>query len=207
MLLPAAPTPPPPPRTGFTLIELLVAVSLLGLGALLLAPPLVEASGRLRVELAAGEVRSALFLARSHAVRHQRLVAVKFRPTALGGTSFALYRDGDGDGVLNQDIDAGVDPQAAPAQTLAHLGRAVRFGFPRGVRPRDPADPRRRLDRLDDPIRFNRSDLASFSPLGGSTPGSVYLTDGRRTLVVVRVLGHTGRVGVQRYDFAADCWR
>jgi prepilin-type N-terminal cleavage/methylation domain-containing protein len=192
---------------GFTLIELLavlaVAVLVLALGA----PALLEATARLRVELAAAEVAGALRAARSHAIRRGELVAVKFRIGADGRVTFTLYRDGDGDGVLNRDIDSGVDPEVAPAQSLAHLGRRVRFGFPPGRPPRDPGDPRRRLDRRDDPIRFNRSDLASFSSLGGSTPGSLYLTDGRRQLVVVRLFGRTAKVKVLRWDARRDAWR
>ncbi|MCB1009629.1 MAG: hypothetical protein KDB94_12155, partial [Acidobacteria bacterium] len=82
-----------------------------------------------------------------------------------------------------------------------------RFGFPAGRAPRDPGSPGRRLDRLDDPIRFNRSDIASFSPLAGATPGTVYLTDGERRLVAVRVTGRTGRVRILAYDVATETWR
>jgi hypothetical protein len=83
----------------------------------------------------------------------------------------------------------------------------VRFGFPPGRPPRDPADPRRRLDRLDDPIRFNRSDIASFGPLTGSTPGSVFVTDGARHLAVVRVASATARARILRYEPEGETWR
>jgi len=192
---------------GFTLLELLTVLGVLGLVLALGVPPLLDATARLRVDLAAAEVVGALRGARSWAIRRNQLVAVKFSTGADGRVAFTLYRDGDGDGVLNRDIDSGVDPQVAPAQTLAHLGRRVRFGFPPGRPPRDPGDPRRRLDRLEDPIRFNRSDLASFSSLGGSTPGSVFLTDGRQQLVVVRVFGRTAKMRVLRYDPESQGWR
>ena len=65
---------------------------------------------------------------------------------------------------------------------------------------------RAHLEGLGDPIRFNRSDLASFGPLGTGTPGSLYLTDGRR-LVVVRVLNRTGRVRTLAWDRNTDTWR
>lgn len=82
----------------------------------------------------------------------------------------------------------------------------MRIGLP--ARPvRDPGDPSRFLDRIDDPIRFNSSDLASFGPLGTATPGSVYLTDGGSHLAVVRVLGTTGRVRLLQYDFVSEIWR
>jgi len=192
--------------TGFNLVEMAVA---LVVGATLVAvgmPPLLEATARTRVRLAAAEVTGVLYEARSYAVLHSANVAVKFRAGADGGVDWSLYRDADGDGVLTQDIESGVDPRVGPARQLAHLGRQVRVGFPPGPAPRDPGDPRRRLDRLTDPVRFNRSDLASFDPLGGATPGSIYLTDGRSHLVAVRVLGVTGRVRVLVYDAAREAW-
>jgi hypothetical protein len=56
-------------------------------------------------------------------------------------------------------------------------------------------------------VRFNASDLAAFGPIGTSTPGSVYLTDGADRLMAVRVFGRTGKVKVIVYDFAAEVWR
>jgi hypothetical protein len=86
------------------------------------------------------------------------------------------------------------------------MGSLVRFGFPPGAAPRDPGDPSRRLGNLRDPIRFNRSDIASFGPLGGSTPGSLYLTDSKYRLAVVRLFGRTGKVRILRYDPATEKW-
>ena len=148
-----------------------------------------------------------LRLTRSYAIRHSANVAVKFRTGQDGTVTFTLYRDGDGDGVLNRDIDTGVDPQVQPPRRLAHLGRGFGFGFPPGPPPMDPGSPRQSLDRLDDPIRFNQSDLASFGPLGTATPGSVYLTDGQRRLAAVRVTSRTGRVRVVRLRLQDEVWK
>ncbi len=62
------------------------------------------------------------------------------------------------------------------------------------------------MGRLDDPVRFNRSDLASFNPIGTATPGSIYLTDGRQRLAVVRVNNISGKVSVLVYDQEKDAW-
>lgn len=195
-------------RRGFTLVEALVAMAIAGLALALLLPGLHRLASGLRVDLAAGELIGVLHEARSLAIRHSARVGVKFRSDEVTRrVSFTLYRDGDGDGVLTSDIDSGVDPQVAPARDLTHLGRQTRFGFPPGPPPRDPGDPTRRLDNLDDPIRFNLSDIASFGPLGGSTPGSLYLTDGMHHLSVVRVLGATGRIRSLRYDVVTELWR
>lgn len=192
---------------GFNLLETLVVLAILGLVAAAGLPGLLRWSSAQRVRLAATEIAGTLRTARAYAVRHSARVAVKFRTDDQGAVTFTLYRDGNGDGVRTRDIERGVDPRVEPPRRLAHLGRAVRFGFPPGPAPRDPGDPRRRLRRLDDPVRFGRSDLASFDPLGGSTPGSVYLTDSAHHLAVVRVFGYTGKVKVMTYDGAAEAWR
>lgn len=191
---------------GFSLLEVLVVLALSSL--LFMSVPRVLAwSSGLQVRLAAWELVSTLRLARSSAIRLGAKVGLKFRTADDGSVSFALYQDGDRDGVRNQDIDSGVDPLVGLPRELHHFGRRVYFGFPAGSRPRDPGNPRRRLGRLQDPVRFNRSDLASFGPLGGSTPGSLYLTDGHHHLVVVRVYGRTGKVKILRYDVLAEKWR
>lgn len=186
---------------------MLVAVTLAGVMLLATVPPILDASRRLRLATAAAEVSRVLHLARSHAVRHSAHVGVRFSPDpATGRVTWTLYRDGDGDGVRSPDVARGIDPPVGPAErTLAHFGRGVRFGFPRTRPLRDPGG--RRLTRLDDPIRFNRSDIASFGPTGTATPGSLYLTAHRGTLACVRVTSRTGRIRVMVRDPQTGRWR
>jgi prepilin-type N-terminal cleavage/methylation domain-containing protein len=191
---------------GLTLIELLTVLAVVGVVATLGVPRLLEATARLRVRMAAAEIATALHRTRSYAVCHSARVGLKF-DTRGARVTWRIYRDGDGDGVLSRDIADGTDPPVGPGTPLARLGTSVRFGFPPGPPPRDPGDPRRRLDRLDDPIRFNRSDIASFTPFGGSTPGSVYITDGRRELAVVRVYGRTGKLRILVWNPREETWR
>lgn len=194
-------------QNGFQLVELLVALAVLGSLLTLGAPPLLRTSGDLRLHLAAQELAGALKLARSYAVRHSANVAVKFRTGTDGQVTFTLYRDGDGDGVLTRDIDSGVDPEVGRPRRLSNLGRGFGFGFPPGPPPPDPSSPNRPLDNLDDPIRFNQSDLASFSPLGTATPGSLYVTDRQRRLAAVRVFDRTGKVRVLTLDPETRVWQ
>src|SRR5262249_34425988 len=144
---------------------------------------------------------------RVYAMRHSANVAVKFAVAADGAVTFALFRDDDGDGVRTSDIEHGVDPQVEPWRPLTSLGRGIGFGFPPGPLPRDPTSGRPIGGSRDDPIRFNGSDLASFAAGGTATPGSVYLTDGRRGLVIVRVTNRSGRVRSLRWDGDLAVWR
>lgn len=194
-------------QRGFSLAELLAVLALLGTLLTLAAPPLLRISGDLRVRLAAEELVQVLRLARAYAVRNSANVAVKFRTSKDGAVTFTLYRDGDGDGVLTRDIDKGVDPQVGPPRRLSNLGRGVGFGFPPGPPPTDPGSPGKTLSGLDDPIRFNQSDLASFDPIGTSTPGTLYFTDRQSRLAAVRVFNRTGKIRVLIYDPKTRVWR
>ncbi len=194
-------------QIGFSIVEMMVYLGVIMLVAGLGLPSVFEWGSALRVELAAGEMTGVLHRARIFSAQHSAKVAVKFRTEPSGVVTHALYRDGDGDGVLNADIESGVDPEIRPPRRLAHLGRRIRFGFPQGKAPRDPGNPRRRLRNLDDPIRFNRSDLASFNPRGTATPGTIYVTDGRRHLSAVRVNNRSGKISVLHYDPETEIWR
>ena len=187
---------------GFNLVELLIVMAVLTFVFAFGVSPVIQWWGALRVELAAAEAASAFQLARSYAVRHRAKVAVRFEIAEDGASWHSLYRDLDGDGVLNRDIEAGVDRRVRGPALLAKGG--VRFGFPPGLMPRDPGS-RRRLSRLEDPIRFNRSNLASFSPRGTATPGTVYITDGQH-LAAARVSNRAGKVTVLFYDRFTETW-
>ena len=193
-------------RQGFQLTELTIVLALLALMTMIGAPPLLRITGDTRLHLAAQEMVSVLRLARSWAVRHDANVAVKFRTGRDGTVTFTLYKDGDGDGVLNKDINSGVDRAVEPSRRLTALGRDVHFGFPPGSFP-DPTSPRKKIDSNGDPIRFNQSDLASFGPVGTATPGSLYLTDGVKRFAVVRVTSLTSRVRVFTWIPERHAWR
>lgn len=203
---PSPPDPSTPPERGFTLVELLVVLAIFSIVLALGVPAILDSTARLRVNLAAAEAATALRLARMTAVRSRAYVAIRFEESGRTVTT-AVYGDGDGDGVRLRDIRRGIDPQLRAPMPLRRVGASVRLGFPPGPPPRDPGSPRRRMRRLDDPIRFNRSNMASFSPIGTSTPGSLYFTDGKSQLAVVRLFGRTGKVKVLLYDRESEEWK
>ena len=199
---------------GVTLLEVVFVLAVLALMSTLALPMILQATARVRVDLAAHEVLGTLRMARQLAIQHSSHVGVKFfevanddpREEGSAAVTFQLYLDGDGDGVRNDDLRSGVDPPLGPLRRLTHVGRFVRFGFPPDISPTHPSTGRA-LGRLEDPIRFNRSGIASFSPIGSATPGTVYLTDGTRFLVAVRVWNRSGRSGIVRFDPDRREWR
>lgn len=192
---------------GFTVVELIVTAAIALMASTLIIPMFVEWSAALRVGLAAREMAGALYQARFDAIRFSTHVAVRFETDPKTGvTSYAFYRDGDGDGVLTRDIEAGIDPMLRPPRPLERMKGSVGFGIPKGLRPPHPGNPRRPLDHLDDPIRYNRSNMATFSGEGTATPGTIYLTDGRRHLVAVRTDHRSGRISIRTYDPRQGAW-
>ena len=194
--------------SGYSFPEALVSIAVIGILCTWMIPRLDRVTAHARLESAAAEVATAMTRARETARLRGHRVGLKFFPVEGRETTYALYADGDFDGVRTRDIERGIDPMVAPPRPLQGLGRDIRFGIPRDRSGRPPRriGSRRRLDRLDDPIRFNRSDIASFSRGGTATPGTVYLTDGSRAMAV-RVLNRSGKVAVFRYDFETETWR
>ncbi|HEX9286182.1 MAG TPA: GspH/FimT family pseudopilin [Thermoanaerobaculia bacterium] len=189
---------------GFTSLELVIV---LALGAALVtatAAGAFQLQASLAIRSAAAELAAAFFRARSYALTRGVAVALKFR-TDGGRYEWALYRDGNGNGVRTSEIASGVDRSLGLA--IPWLRGDVRPGILQDSPVPDPASPGSKLDRLDDPIRFNNSDLCSFSPVGESTPGSVYLWDGRDRMAVVRVFGRTAKIHTLYFVRGEKSWR
>jgi hypothetical protein len=196
--------PGPSSIRGLSTVELIVV---LALAASLLAASATGAfqlRDALSVRSAAAELSTTFVRARSYAVARGVAVALKFRRDG-GRYEWTLYRDGNGNGVRTAEIASGVDRSLA--LSIPWSRSDVRPGILRGSPVPDPSSPGTPLDRLDDPIRFNNSDICSFSPSGESTPGSVYLWDGRDRMAVVRVFGRSAKVRTLFYFRGEKDWR
>jgi len=176
-------------RRGYSLLELLVAIAAIGLIVAVTLPSFGELNRRRELRAATAHLRSIFREVRSRAIAQGFNAAVKFKEID-GEWQYAIFEDGDGDGVRNDDLVSGKDPMVVPYRRVFGTQGHVRIGLPHtAVR-----DPDRGIVRPDDsPVRFNRSTLCSFSPLGGGTSGSIYLTEGTRA-AVVRMYGPTARL-------------
>ena len=192
-------------RSGYTLIELIVSLGLISVLAGLVVPQVRTLSGNAHLRAAAQTVASTLHAARSEAARSGAYVGLRFEQRGTNSWVGVAYRDTDGDGIRSDDIARGVDIEIW-RRNIAGMDGVVRFGIIAAMQPRDPSSGRR-LDRLHDPIRFGRSNIASFGPLGTSSPGSVYLRDGDRRQMVVRLYGRSGKLRTLVYDPRDRSWR
>lgn len=189
---------------GLTSIELVVGLAVAGALLAATATGAFQLQSALAVRSAAAELSAGFLRARAYALTKGISVALKFRKDG-GRWEWALFRDGNGNGVLNAEIASGVDRSLGLAIVWPRAD--VIPGILKGTPVPDPGSPGSTLDRLDDPIRFNSSDLCSFSPLGESTPGSVYLWDGRDRMAVVRVLGRSAKVRTLFHYRGEKSWR
>jgi Prokaryotic N-terminal methylation motif/Type II transport protein GspH len=174
---------------GHTLAEMLVVVAIIMTLAAIGLPNLRAASIEAHLLGAGRSFKSEFRKARSMATRGNVYTAIRFERHA-DRDWFAVYVDGNLNGVRTQEIDAGVDRRVAGPFPLDGRAPGVRVGINPGV-PEIP--PETGAMDTDDPIRFGRSNMVSFSPLGTATPGTFYLA-GEGMQAAVRVVGSSARV-------------
>jgi Tfp pilus assembly protein FimT len=178
-------------EAGATLVELVVTVALIatvtGLGAPMVGHARDDHEGRQAAQFLAGQLR----LARQQAVLHGRHTALVFDLVA-DAWHFSVCVDQDADGVLRSDIAAGTDRCLGAPQPLASW-------FSRTAIHRASAVPDLSGNTDGAVVAFGSARMASFSPLGTASSGSLtIMTRGGRHFAV-RVAGVTGRVRLWRY--------
>ncbi len=190
------------PTDGYSLIELLFALGLLATIAGIAIPRALAALDDVRTIGAVRYLASRIHQARMEAVVRSQSAAIRF---LASGTSYryALYVDGNRNGVRTSEIQDGVDVEVHRAERLLDHFAGVDFGTLPGLPAVDPASP----PPGSDPIRTGSSDLLTFTPVGTSTPASLYVRGPRNAQYVVRVFGETGRARVLRFDIRARRWR
>lgn len=188
-------------RNGYTFAELLTVLALIALIALATLPAFGTIRRNSAVRSAAVAMRSIFHLARSRAIARGRNCGVKFLQSGPEW-QFALYDDGDGDGVRNDDITRGTDRRVAPPRPVFPETKSVSIG----LLSRSILDPDGdRLPPGRSPVQFGRSTICSFSPLGEATPGTVYVRAGDG-LWAIRVYGASAKMRLLRYDARSRRW-
>lgn len=189
-------------QTGFAFIDLIVVLAIVGIIVLCAIPAFAAYRRQSSVLAAAHEMRSLLRAVRSRAIAHDGNCGVKFVKTATNWT-YTLYDDGNANGISNANITKGIEKRYfGPAVVMPSFRTASISLLPKTIRDPDGA----KLLPSDPALQFGNSTICSFSPQGGGTPGTIYISDGISNLYCVRVFGATGRLRMLRYDSGKQKW-
>lgn len=183
---------------GYTLAELLAVLAIVAMAVAVAFPAAAMLRNGGRAAAGARAMATLLSAQRWKSVSGHRVRGLQFRK--LGDAwSWREVADGNGNGLRSAEITRGVDPVLTPDDALERQVQDVRLGLPPGG-PFPEAPPGTEvLSAGDDPVRFGRSDLVSFSPFGSASSGTLYVTDGHGALFAVVLFGPTARLRVWRY--------
>ncbi|HUJ14080.1 MAG TPA: prepilin-type N-terminal cleavage/methylation domain-containing protein [Thermoanaerobaculia bacterium] len=191
-------------QTGSSLLELIVVLAILGILVTMSTSATSTIVRRADLRAATGHIRSILELANEQGQVKGTYRAVRF--TEVNGVWFyAIYEDGNGNGVSSDEIIRGIDRQIqAPQPLLPTPSGGAAIGFP----PAGTVDPDTGRPFTGDPkgIQFGRSSMCSFSEYGDCTPGTIYLTDGVSAGALVRCSGAGGQIRVLYYGLTTSSW-
>jgi type II secretory pathway pseudopilin PulG len=186
---------------GYSLLELLFAAALcITLGAAA-APQLLATVDDVRAAGAVRYVSTRLQQARMEAVVRSADVGIQFVQIS-GSYAYIVYVDGNGNGVRTRDIERGLDRRIGSVERLPDHFAGVDFGVQAGLPPVDAGSPAPGID----PIKLGSSSILTFTALGTSSSGSLYVLGRRNSQYVIRILGETGKTRVLKFDSRVQRW-
>jgi type II secretory pathway pseudopilin PulG len=187
---------------GVALIDVLCSVAVLAILAAVSVPNVAGSLERERAVVGAHALAGYVQRARFEALK--RVTPVGLQVVISGDRArVTLYADGNGNGVLQRDIAAGIDSaisgaewldQHAPGVSLRINQVAPDIGGGAALRPGD------------NPVRIGQSSLLVFSPFGSSTSGTLYVAGARGPQLAVRVYGATGRTRLLIFNPISQRW-
>jgi type II secretory pathway pseudopilin PulG len=194
---------PPRRQRGVSLIEMIVIIAILATLTTISTAAMTSLLRRKDLRASAAHVRSILETTDAEGQTQGAYRGVRFIQAGEQWT-YAVYQDGNDNGVTTTDITAGIDRLVQRSRPLLPTGSLAIVGFPpTGVPDPDTGAP---LQPGSRPIRFGRANLCSFSENGTCTPGTVYLTDGVASAAAIRCSGATGRIHILYYGLDGQGW-
>lgn len=190
---------------GMSLVEVVLVLAVLAVVVVATLPDLAEIRGAAALRTASSQLKGLLFRCRAYAIMNSRATAVVFEHRDDGSWRCFIAVDGDGDGILTRDIQGLIDPVVGE---VLHLnGGGAGLGILQNEFVPDPSGRGRLRGDLDDPVRAGRGNIITFTPRSTATPASIYLTDHRARMRVLRVYGGTGRVISRVWRSGWPKWR
>jgi len=190
---------------GMSLVEAVLMLAVLSIVVVATLPDLAEIRRAAALRAATSQLKGLFFRCRAYAILNSRATAVVFEHRDDGSWRCFIAVDGDGDGIRTRDIHALIDPVVGE---ILHLdGGGAGLGILQHEFVPDPSGRGRLRGNLDDPVRAGRGNIITFTPRSTATPASIYLTDYRARMRVLRVYGGTGRVISRVWRSGWPKWR
>jgi len=190
---------------GMSLVEAILALVVLTIVVAAILPDLAEIRGAATLRTASSQLKGLLFRCRAYAIMNSRATAVVFERRDDGSWRCFIAVDGDGDGIRTRDIHRLID--RVVGEVLHIDGGGAGLGILQHEFVPDPSGRGRLRGDLDDPVRAGRGNIITFTPRSTATPASIYLTDHRARMRVLRVYGGTGRVISRVWRSGWPKWR
>jgi len=187
--------------SGSTVLEVLFVSGVMATLGGIAVPQALTALDDIRAAGAARYLAGRLQRARMEAVMQSADVAIRFTQDAAG-YSYAMYVDGNRNGVRSTDITKSVDRELAPAERLSDHFPGVAFGALPNLPPVDAGG----TPPGTDPVRLGASNMASFSGNGTSSTGTLYVRGRGASQYAVRIYGETGKTRVLKFEVRTRKW-
>lgn len=187
---------------GVALVDVMCSLAVAGILAAVAVPIVAGSLDRERAMVGAHVLAGYTQRARLEALRRAAVVALQIDVSG-GRTCFRLFVDGNGNGVLQRDIDSGTDPAIGGVEWLDQHARGVALRINQTVPDIGGGPP---LKPGDNPLRIGRTSIVAFSPLGSSTSGTLYLAAPQGPQVAIRLYGATGRTRVLTFNRTDYRW-
>jgi hypothetical protein len=185
---------------GYSVLELIFVAALIVTLSGVALPQTVAALDDFRASGAARYISARMYRARMEAVLRSTSVAIQFSRTAAGYT-YAVFRDGNRNGVLTSEIKSGVDRPLRAPESLRDNFKGVDFGAIPGLPSIDAGG----TPPGNDPIRLGASGILTFTARGSSSTGTVYIR-GRDAQYAVRIFGDTGKSRMLKFNQRTGHW-
>jgi type II secretory pathway pseudopilin PulG len=189
-------------QSGYTIVELLFVLGMVATLSSVAVPQVLAGLDDFRTAGAARHISARLQRARMDAVVRSADVGLQVTSTAAGYT-YAVYVDGNRNGVRATDIQRGTDTRLVPPERLSDQFPGVDFGAIPGIPAVDPSS----TPPGTDPIRLGSSNMATFAASGTSSSGSLYIRGRRNAQYVVRIYGQTGKTRILKFDARSRQWK
>jgi hypothetical protein len=190
---------------GMSLLEVVLVAAVLVIVVTTALPQLDNIRRAAALRAASSHLKGLLYRCRAYAIMNACSTAAVFEQRPDGSWRCFIAVDGDGDGIRSRDIRRQVDPVVG--EVIHFESGEAGLGILQGEFVPDPSGRGRLRGNLSDPVRAGRGNMITFTPRGTASPASLYLTDHRGRMRVLRVYGGTGRVISRVWRSGWPKWR